>query len=140
MKPAPEADLYSTVADRATAFIHANADRRITVSDIADAIHVSDRTLVRAFHRHLRTTPAAYLKTARLAGARHDLQAASAGATTVTTVATRWGFHDLGRFAATYRAAYGEEPRVTLAHRQAAPEGGGRGPLGVRRRPRVGGR
>jgi hypothetical protein len=29
-------------------------------------------------------------------------------------VAGRWGFYNLGRFAADYRTAYGERPRETL--------------------------
>ena len=32
----------------------------------------------------------------------------------MTAVATRWGFANLGKFAAAHHAAYGENPRETL--------------------------
>lgn len=114
MGPVPDGDGLAAVVDRAVAFIHANAADGITVGDVADAAYVSVRTLNRAFHRHLDITPAAYLRNARLAGARHDLEAGAPVATTVTAIAARWGFTDLGRFAAVYRDEYGETPRATL--------------------------
>jgi len=68
-----------------------------------------------AFRRHLDTTPMAYLRAVRLAGARRDLLAADPGdGTTVTAAATRWGFAHQGRFGATYRRAYSESPGRTL--------------------------
>jgi transcriptional regulator GlxA family with amidase domain len=36
------------------------------------------------------------------------------GATSVTDVATRWGFFHLGRFAQAYGQLYGERPSQTL--------------------------
>lgn len=114
MSSAPNDDVLADAVDRAVAFIDANAVDGITVCDVADAAYVSVRTLNRAFHRHLGVTPAAYLRGARLAGARHDLQAGRPVATTVTAVAARWGFTDLSRFAAVYRDEYGETPRATL--------------------------
>ena len=47
--------------------------------------------------------------------ARRELRDASPGSTTVTRVATRWGFTELGRFAGEYRAMFGELPSETLA-------------------------
>src|SRR5215471_3586027 len=44
---------------------------------------------------------------------RSELRSASPGLT-VTEVATRHGFVELGRFAAQYRAAFGENPSTTL--------------------------
>lgn len=114
MNSAPDGDTQSNVIDEAVAFIDANADAGITVGDIADAAYVSVRTLNRAFHRYLGVTPVAYLRSTRLAGARHDLETAGSAGTTVTAVAVRWGFTDLGKFAAAYRDEYGETPRATL--------------------------
>lgn len=114
MCPERDGDGLTAVVDRAVAFIDANVADGITVCDVADGAYVSVRTLNRAFHRHLGVTPAAYLRSRRLAGARHDLEAAGPVGTTVTAVATRWGFSDPGRFAAVYRHEYGETPRATL--------------------------
>lgn len=99
---------------RAVAFIEANAELQLTVSDIARAAYVTPRALQLAFRRHLDTTPLSYLRRVRLARARDDLLAATAGdGRTVTAIAARWGFTS-SRFNQYYRAAYGEQPSRTL--------------------------
>jgi AraC-like DNA-binding protein len=100
---------------RAVAFIEASPNLDVSVADIARASHVSVRALQLAFRRHLGTTPMRYLRRVRLDLARSDLLAARpADGATVTATAMRWGYADLSRFAADYRAAYGEHPHVTL--------------------------
>lgn len=99
---------------RAVAHIEAQADDSLTVSAIAAAAHVSPRALQIAFRRHLGTTPMAYARRVRLDHARRDLLASDPDRETVSAVAVRWGFHNHGRFAAEYRAAYGENPSDTL--------------------------
>ncbi|MGH2881812.1 MAG: helix-turn-helix transcriptional regulator [Solirubrobacteraceae bacterium] len=100
---------------RAVAFIEANPDIDIGVSDIARAACVTPRTVQLAFRRHLGTTPTAYLRQVRLAHAHDDLAQANPGdGTTVTTVAYRWGFSSPSRLAQQYRAAYGSTPSDTL--------------------------
>lgn len=101
---------------RAMAFIDANPDIGISISDIAGAACVTPRAVQLAFRRHLDTTPLAYLRRVRLHHAHQDLAQATRGdGTTVTTVAYRWGFTSPSRFAATYRAAYGVLPSDTLS-------------------------
>jgi AraC-like DNA-binding protein len=108
-------DAHPATVRRAVAFIEAHADTDISPADIAAAAHVTVRALQHAFRRHLDTTPTAYLRRVRLAGARGDLLAADpTGGATVTAIATRWGFLHQGRFGATYRLAYGETPGQTL--------------------------
>jgi AraC-like DNA-binding protein len=101
---------------RAVAYIEANADTDISPADIAAAAGVGVRALQLAFRRHLDTTPAAHLRTVRLAAAHRDLLTADPGATgaTVAAVARRWGFGHLGRFSADYKTMYGEGPAQTL--------------------------
>ncbi|MFJ2821738.1 helix-turn-helix transcriptional regulator [Streptomyces toxytricini] len=100
---------------RAIAFIEDNADRDISLADIAAAAHVTPRALQYAFSRHAGTTPLAYLRDVRLAAAHADLVAAdpSTGAT-VSAVAARWGFAHTGRFAAAYHRRYGSSPSAVL--------------------------
>ncbi len=43
-----------------------------------------------------------------------DLLDAAPGTGTVTDIALRWGFGNLGDFAARYRGRFGELPRATL--------------------------
>jgi AraC-like DNA-binding protein len=55
-----------------------------------------------------------YLRRIRLSEAHRTLQEADPESSTVTGVAARWGFYHAGRFAAEYRAAYGQSPGTTL--------------------------
>ncbi|GIJ43574.1 hypothetical protein Val02_04600 [Virgisporangium aliadipatigenens] len=98
---------------RAVAHIEAHAGEPITVEDVAAAAGLGVRALQAAFRKHLDTTPVAYLARVRLERAHHELRAAGPGVT-VAEVAHRWGFGDLGRFAARYRAAFGRLPSHTL--------------------------
>lgn len=99
---------------RALRFIEDNAQRAIGVREIAEAARMSPRGLQDLFHRRLGITPTAMLRRVRLTGAREELAAGDAGATTVAAIARRWGFVQLSRFSAAYRAEYGENPRETL--------------------------
>jgi AraC-like DNA-binding protein len=99
---------------RAVAFIEANPDVDIGISDIASAAHVTPRAVQLAFRRHLDTTPLEYLRRVRLDLARRELLAASPGAVTITDVAYKWGFASPSRFALQYRNAYGVLPSQTL--------------------------
>lgn len=108
-------DAHPATLRRAIAYIDDHADQPLTVADIADAVHVTIRTLQYAFRRHLDTTPLAYLRQARLAHAHRDLLSAGPDSNvSVAGVAARWGFLHPGRFAALYRAAYGVNPAQTL--------------------------
>ncbi|MFJ9609030.1 helix-turn-helix transcriptional regulator [Kitasatospora sp. NPDC101176] len=115
---APEAvdrrDATSATLRRAMAFIDANAHRDIGLADIAASVPVTPRAVQYAFARHAGTTPLAYLKRARLAGAHRELCAGDRHTATVTGIAQRWGFAHPGRFAEAYRRQYGASPSTTL--------------------------
>jgi transcriptional regulator GlxA family with amidase domain len=75
---------------------------------------MSVRGLQVAFRRTLGMTPLEYVRTVRLSGAREQLESAGPGTVTLTEVAHRWGFTNLGRFTRMYRETYRELPRETL--------------------------
>ncbi|WP_432993835.1 helix-turn-helix transcriptional regulator [Dactylosporangium sp. CA-233914] len=110
-------DAHPATLRRAVAFIDANAHRDIGPADVAEAAHVTIRTLQLAFRRHLDTTPGAYLRRVRLEHAHRDLLEADPATTTVSAVAARWGFASHSRFTAHYHAAYGQAPSETLRRR-----------------------
>lgn len=95
-------------------FIEQHLAEPLTVGDIARAAGVSERTLQSLFRDELWTSPMAYVRDRRLERARADLADAAPGTVSVTLVATRWGFGHLGRFAAEYKARFGESPSRTL--------------------------
>ncbi|MEU7905710.1 helix-turn-helix transcriptional regulator [Actinoplanes sp. NPDC049118] len=100
---------------RAAAYIDANPAQPMTLAEIAAAARTDVRALQTGFRRHLGTTPMLYLRQVRLAHAHHDLQNADpTHGDDVATIARRWGFGHLGRFAGFYRATYGHSPHHTL--------------------------
>ncbi|WP_052869445.1 AraC family transcriptional regulator [Streptomyces niger] len=99
---------------RAMDVIEGHAAEPLTVAEIAEYVGVGVRALQEGFRRHLDTTPLAYLREVRLDRVRKELLASYPGATTVTDVASRWGFFHPGRFSLAYRQRFGESPSKTL--------------------------
>jgi AraC-like DNA-binding protein len=100
---------------RGTAYIDEHLGDEVTVADVAEAAHLSIRGIAVAFRRELGSTPMDYLRAGRLAAAHRELRDSdpSTGAT-VTSIAHRWGFNNMGRFAAAYRQQFGTSPALTL--------------------------
>jgi AraC-like DNA-binding protein len=108
-------DIGPSWTRRAADFMDAHAMEPISVTDIARAAGVTSRALQFAFRRYYGTTPGEYLRRVRLERAHLDLQAADPTAgTTVKAIAARWGFAQPDRFAALYRARFGNPPSQTL--------------------------
>ncbi|BDZ48652.1 hypothetical protein GCM10025867_08930 [Frondihabitans sucicola] len=93
-------------------YIHANAHLPITTTSIAAAAGISIRALQEGFQRHLDMTPNTFLRGVRLDRAHQDLTTTGPGQ--VATIARRWGFGNLGRFAKAYGERFGESPSTTL--------------------------
>jgi AraC-like DNA-binding protein len=98
---------------RAEDFIRENLARNVSIEEIARAAGVSPRCLFDSFRNFRGITPMQYLREQRLDAVKHDLCRAGPGET-VTSVATRWGVSQLGRFSAEYRQRFGENPSATL--------------------------
>ena len=97
------------------AFIESNLHLELELADIAGAAFVTPRAIQYAFRRHLGTTPMGHLRRVRLDRVHHDLIAGDPSrGDTVTVIAARWGFRTHSRFAAEYRATYGQRPGQTL--------------------------
>jgi AraC-like DNA-binding protein len=88
----------------------------IYVPEICAEIGVLDRTLRLCCQKQLAMSPKQYLMRRRIHLVRRALLAA-ATETTVTEIATSFGFWHLGHFSASYHAIFGELPSTTLARR-----------------------
>jgi AraC-like DNA-binding protein len=103
------------VVRRGMDFIEANADREMTLSEIAAASGIGPRGLQAAFLRHQDTTPTAYARRVRMERAHRELEDADPGGPdTVPAIAARWGFADPNRFATAYQQTYSRPPAETL--------------------------
>ena len=100
----------------AQAFIDASLREPLCLQTIARECGVSIRTLTALFRRECGLSPMVYVQEQRLQAARLALTRRRPGLT-VASIATEYGFSGLGRFAATYRARFGELPSETLNRR-----------------------
>ncbi|MEV0808031.1 helix-turn-helix domain-containing protein [Micromonospora sp. NPDC050200] len=85
-------------------------DATLSPQTIADAHHVSVRTLHRLFEAE-EATVASYVRDLRLERCRRDLADPAQAHRPVQAVAARWGFRDKAVFSRAFRAAYGETPQ-----------------------------
>jgi transcriptional regulator GlxA family with amidase domain len=95
-------------------FLSEFSDVPPTMADLCEVAQVSERTLEYAFQERYEMTPTTYLRFYRLNGVHKALKAADPTCTTVTKVATDWGFWHFGHFASHYRRFFGEPPSNTL--------------------------
>jgi len=93
----------------------------VTLAGLCQASGVSERRVRSAFYECYQMSPTAYLRVAALNAARRDLIEGPRLRNAVSRAATDWGFWHLSRFAAQYRALFGESPRHTLSHRADRP-------------------
>jgi transcriptional regulator GlxA family with amidase domain len=111
------------VVERAEAYVRAHMDNPVPLSALCRIVGIKERALRNAFYSVRGMSPKRSMLVERLEDVRRTLIDAGVRPTTVAGVATDHGFYELGRFAATYKKAFGETPSVTLrsARRTIAP-------------------
>lgn len=110
----PRQQHYQEIVDRLDEIARANLGGVGEISEICNVLAITQRTLARAVRSVHGTTPSRHLRGLRLAAVRQALASKDVAAETVTEIALRFGFHELGRFAVEYRATFGESPSETL--------------------------
>jgi len=94
--------------------LRGHLDDPITIGALSRSVGVSERTLRNAFADIHRESPKRYFLNERLRRAQQALTDVRGADTTVTAIATQYGFYELGRFALKYKAMFGESPSHTL--------------------------
>jgi AraC-like DNA-binding protein len=107
---------HASIMRRFRRAVEENPDQALYIPDLCKAIGVSDRTLRSCCQEQLGMSPKRYLLLRRMHLAQRALRESAPTTTTVTEIATRYGFWQFGRFAGEYRSLFGELPSVTLNH------------------------
>ena len=102
------------VVERAEAFLSTRIDKSVSIAQLCRVAGVSERSLRNAFYDVRGMSPKRWAVRTRLAEVRRALSDANGTRGAVTTIATDHGFFELGRFASTYKAVFGETPSATL--------------------------
>jgi AraC-like DNA-binding protein len=105
---------HAIVMRRFRRVVEENPEQPLYIPEICKLINVPSRTLRMCCQEHLGMGPKRYLVLRRLHLAPRALREANHEVTTVTDIATRFGFWQLGRFSVEYQAVFGESPSATL--------------------------
>ena len=102
------------VVERAEACLRRNLANRMPIPKLCRIVGRSERGLRNAFYGGHGMSPKRWVLAERLQSVRRALRGAARPPTTVTGIATNYGFYELGRFAAAYKKEFGEAPSETL--------------------------
>jgi len=105
---------HKVIMDRFTHFFEDNPDMALNMQELCHTIGVPQRTLQLCCQEFLGMSPGRYLRLRRFHLARQALCSSNPADTSVTDIATHYGFWEFGRFAAQYRSLFGELPSATL--------------------------
>lgn len=95
------------LVQRAQRWLQSNMTKDLRISELADSLAVSDRTLIRRFRSVLDQTPLSYLQDLRLESARALLENSSHS---VEVVASQVGYSDTSSFSRLFRQRVGMSP------------------------------
>jgi len=105
------------IVQRASDLLRDHVAEGVRIGAISRAVGVSERTLRNAFHHEHGLSPKQYDVRERLEAARRALCEVRASET-VTSIASQFGFFELGRFAGLYKHVFGESPSETIRTRR----------------------
>jgi AraC-like DNA-binding protein len=103
--------------------LRVDCEKQRTTPELCATIGVPERTLRECCLKFLGLSPGRYIRLRRLNMVRSALQQADPETASVSELAKRYGFTEMGRFAAAYRTVFGEVPSATLknGHAPIAP-------------------
>jgi len=105
---------HAMILRRFRRVVEENPDQPLYIPELCRLIEVPGRTLRACCQEQLGMSPKRYLLLRRLHLARRALRENSPTTTSVTEIATQYGFWQFGRFAGEYNSLFGEFPSTTL--------------------------
>ena len=114
-KPEEKSTPFSYRSKHAEEYICANLKNPVTRDTLAEVSGRSIRSLSRVFQQKHGMGPMTFLRRRRLEAIYLDLLGAEPGSTTITQMATSYGFTHSGKFSIDYKTMFGESPSATLA-------------------------
>ena len=105
---------HALVMVRLEELLAEHLSRPLPVPELCRLIGVEERTLRSCCAEFLGIGPRRYILLRRLKEVRRALREANPYTASVSVLARHYGFTQLGRFAGTYRSAFGEAPSTTL--------------------------
>ncbi|MDH1008010.1 HTH-type transcriptional regulator EutR [Pseudomonas nicosulfuronedens] len=105
------------IVSRAREYVLDNPSDHVTVLDLCQRLHVSQRTLQNCFLEVIGRSPMNYLKAVRLNAVHRELGSPYSTFNTVQDAAMAWGFWHMGQFSRDYLTHFGARPSHTLAER-----------------------
>ena len=108
---------HAMILRRFRRVVEETPNQALYIPELCKAIGVA-RTLRLCCQEQLGMSPKRYLMLRRMHLARRALRDIAPGLTTVTEIATRYGFWHFGRFAGEYKLLFGEAPSATLDRRR----------------------
>jgi AraC-like DNA-binding protein len=106
---------HAAIMHRFYRVVEERPDEALFIPELCTVIGASERTLRICCQEQLGVSPKRYLLLRRMHLARRALRESAPMESTVTEVATRYGFWQFGRFAGEYKALFGELPSASLA-------------------------
>ena len=106
---------HALILRRFNRVVQEHSDQALYIPELCRSVGVSERTLRVCCEEQLGMSPKRFLVLRRMSLARRALRESAPAETTVTEVATRYGFWQFGRFAGEYKALFGELPSAMLA-------------------------
>ncbi len=95
-------------------FAETNVHTPLTLAELCVALGVNARTLRLIAREFIGVGPPQYPRLQRVNRVRRALAEADPRVASVGDIAAEYGFYESGRFAALYRATFGEAPMDTL--------------------------
>jgi len=94
--------------------VYNHMDGKVDIKAFALQYNTTEQTLQNSFKSIFGFTPKIFLRLLKLNLVHHDLKNTDHRDTTVSKIASRWGFSHMGRFSAYYTELFGSNPSIDL--------------------------